>query len=181
MDARVASLETAVQSMEQRMARLEEIPLLLAAIVRRDQQNGVSDLSSRNVERVLNRMLPCLPPGSSCLVWLQNQDCPLAKIPLQLICRIASFCQVFPRPCALAMVAPVFSFPQPCLQRGRTVASYRSSLDVMRVAVGQTFSGTHRAMINHGNFTQDEWDAGQTMTTAGWTHHIEFWAYPSRD
>mmetsp|Transcript_95021 Transcript_95021/g.271699 ORF Transcript_95021/g.271699 Transcript_95021/m.271699 type:complete len:290 (+) Transcript_95021:147-1016(+) len=179
MDARMASLEMAIHQMEQRMARLEEVPLLLAAIVRRDREEDVSDRSSRNIERVLTRMLPALPPGASCLVWLENHTCPLARIPLQQICHIASYCEAYPSGSALALVAPVFWFPQPCLQRGRSVASFQSIPEIMRIAVGQAH-GPHRIMINHSNFTQTQWDAGQTMTTSGWTHRIEFWAYSTR-
>eukprot|EP01052_Picozoa_sp_SAG31_P044819 SAG31_NODE_7954_length_1555_cov_2.806319_2_plen_299_part_00 len=46
----------------------------------------------------------------------------------------------------------------------------------IRVAVGQAHR-PHRCMINQDAFSQEEWNAGQSMTTAGWTHHLEFWAF----
>ena len=163
------------------MSRLEEVPLLLSAIVRRDSETGAAHLSSRHVERVLHRMLPHLPLGASCLIWLQNRErTPLARLPISAICNIASFCKANNSGgSALAVVAPVFGFPQPCVYRGRSIASFSSPLHMLRIAVGQAHN-PHRTMLNHGNFTQERWDAGQTMTTAGWTHHIEFWAYPTR-
>ena len=48
---------------------------------------------------------------------------------------------------------------------------------LIRIAVGQAV-GPHRMMINHDNFTQDEWNEGQSMSVAGWTHKCEFWVYP---
>ena len=178
---RLSSVEASLQSMERRMSRLEEVPLLLSAIVRRDSETGAAHLSSRHVERVLHRMLPHLPLGASCLIWLQNRErTPLARLPISAICNIASFCKANNSGgSALAVVAPVFGFPQPCVYRGRSIASFSSPLHMLRIAVGQAHN-PHRTMLNHGNFTQEQWDAGQTMTTAGWTHHIEFWAYPTR-
>lgn len=49
--------------------------------------------------------------------------------------------------------------------------------EMMRIAVGQSRVGVHRAMINHDNVSQAEWDAGASMTVAGWTHMLSFWAF----
>eukprot|EP01043_Picozoa_sp_COSAG02_P025092 COSAG02_NODE_1398_length_12861_cov_74.341718_1_plen_1174_part_10 len=51
----------------------------------------------------------------------------------------------------------------------------------IRIAVGQADRhgpGPHRCMINHDSIPQEQWDAGESMTTAGWTHLLEFWTYP---
>jgi len=52
----------------------------------------------------------------------------------------------------------------------------------IRIAVGEAGEehGPHRIMVNHSNSTQDEWDEGKSMNTAGWTHKMEFWAYPTK-
>ena len=35
-------------------------------------------------------------------------------------------------------------------------------------------------LVNHSTITQDEWDKGASMTTKGWTHHMDFWAFTSQ-
>ena len=47
----------------------------------------------------------------------------------------------------------------------------------IRIVVGQA-SDPHRCMLNLDWFTQKEWDAGQSMTVAGWTHMFDFWVFP---
>jgi CTP-dependent riboflavin kinase len=47
----------------------------------------------------------------------------------------------------------------------------------IRIAVGQA-GGPHRCMINHDSIPQEQWDAGESMTRGGWTHQLEFWAFP---
>jgi len=49
----------------------------------------------------------------------------------------------------------------------------------IRIAVGQALH-PHRAMINHSQKTQAEWDLGKSMNIAGWMHHTEFWAFPKK-
>jgi len=45
-----------------------------------------------------------------------------------------------------------------------------------RIAVGQA-KGPHRAMINHDDCTQEQWNAGQLMSVAGWSHLFAFKAF----
>ena len=45
--------------------------------------------------------------------------------------------------------------------------------------IGEAWS-PHRAMINHKNFNQDQWDNGLNMDCAGWKHHTRFWAFPTK-
>ena len=48
----------------------------------------------------------------------------------------------------------------------------------IRIVVGEAFH-PHRAMINHDNYSQSQWnDASLNMSVAGWDHLLEFWAYP---
>ena len=47
----------------------------------------------------------------------------------------------------------------------------------IRIAIGQAVR-PHRCMLNHDGYTQEQWISGQSMTTHGWQHHMEFWAYP---
>ena len=54
-----------------------------------------------------------------------------------------------------------------------------SEPDAIRIAVGEAWS-SHRMMINHDSKSQAEWDAGASMSTARWTHKMEFWAFPTR-
>jgi len=49
----------------------------------------------------------------------------------------------------------------------------------IRIAVGQAWN-PHRMMVNHDNHSQEEWDNGKSMTTAGWKHKQEFWAFEER-
>ena len=50
----------------------------------------------------------------------------------------------------------------------------------IRIVIGEA-SNPHRAMINHDNLSQSEWNNNEnTMNTAGWTHSLEFWAYPAQ-
>ena len=49
----------------------------------------------------------------------------------------------------------------------------------IRIAVGEAWR-PHRIMINHASKSQAEWDAGATMSTEGWTHKMEFWAFATR-
>jgi len=49
----------------------------------------------------------------------------------------------------------------------------------IRIAVGQV-TGPDRIMINHPVFNQEQWNEGQSMTTQGWHHKQEFWAYPTK-
>ena len=51
------------------------------------------------------------------------------------------------------------------------------NVPMMRIAVGQAH-GPHRCMINHDSIPQEQWDAGESMTRAGWTHQLEFWVFP---
>merc|ERR1712032_1704498 len=47
----------------------------------------------------------------------------------------------------------------------------------IRIVVGEA-PNPHRAFINHPGRDQDEWnDVDNTMTFAGWDHHMEFWAF----
>ena len=49
----------------------------------------------------------------------------------------------------------------------------------IRIAVGEAWS-PHRMMINHDSKSQAEWDAGASMSTARWTHKMEFGAFLAR-
>merc|ERR1719238_2219692 len=49
----------------------------------------------------------------------------------------------------------------------------------IRIVVGECTSGCHRAMVNHSSKCQSEWNnPDTTMDCAGWTHLLEFWAFP---
>jgi hypothetical protein len=48
----------------------------------------------------------------------------------------------------------------------------------IRIAVGYA-TPPHRIMINHKNHgPQSKWDEGQLMDMEGWTHQMDFWAFP---
>jgi len=49
----------------------------------------------------------------------------------------------------------------------------------IRIAVGEAYN-PHRIMVNHGSLPQIEWDAGASMSMAGWSEKMEFWAFPSQ-
>ena len=52
-----------------------------------------------------------------------------------------------------------------------------------RIVVATTPIGAeypHRCIINHSNFTQEQYDAGQSMTHGGWEQILEFWAFSER-
>ena len=46
------------------------------------------------------------------------------------------------------------------------------------VVVGQA-QAPHRMMFNQGHYSQAVWDAGESMSTTGETHKIEFWPLAS--
>merc|ERR1719188_2705936 len=46
----------------------------------------------------------------------------------------------------------------------------------IRIAVGEAMN-PHRIMINQRSKPQSAWDAGKSMSIAGWTHTMEFWAF----
>lgn len=48
----------------------------------------------------------------------------------------------------------------------------------IRIAVGEAHE-PHRLMMNHRSHSQAEWNSGRSMSIAGWTHKMEFWAYPT--
>jgi hypothetical protein len=56
-------------------------------------------------------------------------------------------------------------------------ADARPRPGAIRVAVGDA-SAPHRCMVNHESKPQADWDRGDTMTHAGWTHRTAFWVYP---
>jgi len=49
----------------------------------------------------------------------------------------------------------------------------------MRIVVGQAWN-PHRIMVNHDGKSQTDWDSGMLMNYAGWTHQMEFWAFPTK-
>ena len=49
----------------------------------------------------------------------------------------------------------------------------------IRIAMGEAMK-PHRIMINHSDISQEDWDTGRSMAYNGWTHKMEFWAYPKR-
>eukprot|EP00579_Thalassiosira_antarctica_P030714 CAMPEP_0202030366 /NCGR_PEP_ID=MMETSP0905-20130828/64459_1 /ASSEMBLY_ACC=CAM_ASM_000554 /TAXON_ID=420261 /ORGANISM="Thalassiosira antarctica, Strain CCMP982" /LENGTH=185 /DNA_ID=CAMNT_0048594163 /DNA_START=150 /DNA_END=707 /DNA_ORIENTATION=+ len=49
----------------------------------------------------------------------------------------------------------------------------------IRIAMGEAMK-PHRIMINHSDISQEDWGTGRSMAYNGWTHKMEFWAYPKR-
>lgn len=49
----------------------------------------------------------------------------------------------------------------------------------IRIAVGEAFN-PHRIMVNHGSLPQLEWNKGASMSVAGWSEKMEFWAFPPK-
>ena len=58
--------------------------------------------------------------------------------------------------------------------------AFKSELPgTIRIAVGEA-QGPHRMMFNHASLDQSKWNTGQKMDVQGWTHKMEFWAYPTK-
>merc|ERR1711862_304430 len=51
----------------------------------------------------------------------------------------------------------------------------------IRIAVGETdahdFTTYHCVLLNHSRYSQSVWDAGRSMSVAGWRHKQSFWAF----
>eukprot|EP00931_Biecheleriopsis_adriatica_P033004 TRINITY_DN1918_c0_g1_i2.p1 TRINITY_DN1918_c0_g1~~TRINITY_DN1918_c0_g1_i2.p1 ORF type:complete len:554 (+),score=42.61 TRINITY_DN1918_c0_g1_i2:147-1664(+) len=83
------------------------------------------------------------------------------------------------------------SFPQRAWDGGQSMSvagwqhthsfwAFRQPVEgTIRIAVGEAHE-PHRAMINHDSCPQTEWDGGKSMTMAGWTQYLEFWAFPTQ-